>query len=206
MCTNTNLEFRKVPSLLFLYEISEDGRYLRNIKSKKYLSIKLDRHHSKAGYYTVFVSLKRKIVRRMVHRMVAECWLGPCPEGMQVDHIDRDTHNNHYSNLRYVTHSEQMKNRVLSDRLISIAKSNCMDWNKKISIPVLLSKDGSVIELPSMMAASKYISNAVGCTIDNARTRLKARRSHIFGFDVAYRNAETVRKRPQEARNSPQSI
>lgn len=37
MSKDSNLEFRKVPSLNFLYEISEDGRFLRNVKSKKYM-------------------------------------------------------------------------------------------------------------------------------------------------------------------------
>lgn len=36
MSKDSNLEFRKVPSLKFLYEISQDGRFLRNVKSKKY--------------------------------------------------------------------------------------------------------------------------------------------------------------------------
>ena len=30
-----NREFRKIPSLKFLYEVSEDGRIFRNVKSKK---------------------------------------------------------------------------------------------------------------------------------------------------------------------------
>ena len=41
--------------------------------------------------------------------MVAECWLGEKPEGYEIDHIDRNSQNNDYRNLRYVTRSEQMK-------------------------------------------------------------------------------------------------
>ena len=44
--------------------------------------------------------------------MVAECWLGEKPEGYEIDHIDRNSQNNDYRNLRYVTRSEQMKNRT----------------------------------------------------------------------------------------------
>ena len=33
--SKTNPEMRKIPSLQFLYEISEDGRIIRNVKSKK---------------------------------------------------------------------------------------------------------------------------------------------------------------------------
>ena len=43
-----------------------------------------------------------------VHRMVAECYIGPCPEGMEVDHIDGDKTNNHISNLQYLTPEENL--------------------------------------------------------------------------------------------------
>ena len=32
--TNSNLEFRKIKSLNFLYEVNENGTILRNVKSK----------------------------------------------------------------------------------------------------------------------------------------------------------------------------
>ena len=44
--TNSNLEFRKIKSLDFLYEINENGTIFRNVKSKKQNKIKLDMHHS----------------------------------------------------------------------------------------------------------------------------------------------------------------
>ena len=90
--TNSNLEFRKIKSLKFLYEVNENGTIFRNVKSKKQLKIKLDYHHSDAGYYTTFVHLggrkDSKIVRVPIHRAVAECWLGDIPDGYEVDHID----------------------------------------------------------------------------------------------------------------------
>jgi len=73
------------------------------------------------------VHLKEGTKRIMIHKVVAECWLGDCPDGYEVDHIDRNPHNNDYRNLRYVTHSKQMKNRVLSDRIINQAKQNCLN-------------------------------------------------------------------------------
>ena len=196
MSESSNLEFRKIPSLKFLYEISEDGRIVRNVKSKHQLSIKLDKHHSDTGYYAFWTCVTidgvRKVRRHMVHKIVAECWLGQCPDGLEVDHIDRNSHNNHYSNLHYVDHSGQMKNRKLGDHVIAQAKRNCAAWNDKISIRVTLKSDNNEITLPSLLEAARYLANIYGCTVDHARHKLKKRRSHIFDYDVSYLNAETA--------------
>jgi len=48
---------------------------------------------------------------RRLHQMVYEHYHGPLPEGMQVDHIDRDKLNCVPSNLRAATRSTQMANR-----------------------------------------------------------------------------------------------
>ena len=195
-----NLEFRKVPSLKYLYEISEDGRYVRNVKSKKYLTVKLDMHHSKVGYFYVWfcrkIDGKQKVFRRSIHSLVAECWHGTKPDGMEIDHIDRNPHNNHYSNLRYVTHSGQMKNRVLGDKVLNAAKTNCARWNASISIGVSLTEGDSTSTFASISEASRFIADTKGVKAESARHLLKRRRSHILGFDVTYRNAETVRQQP----------
>ena len=114
MSDNSNLEFRKIKSLKYLYEVNENGTIFRNVKSKKQLKIKLDMHHSKDGYYATFVHIGGRskdsyIKRIMIHSVVAECWLGDRPDGCEIDHIDRNTHNNDYRNLRYVTKSEQFQ-------------------------------------------------------------------------------------------------
>ena len=194
MSSGSNLEFRKIKSLNFLYEISEDGRIFRNVKSKKQRKIILDMHHSKHGYYAVWVIIKGKTKRVMIHQAVAECWLGDKPEGYEIDHIDRNAHNNHYTNLRYVTHSEQMKNRVLSDRIINQAKANCAEWVKLISKPVQLEPlDGSnAVQFPSMSAAAEFLGTEYSKPAEHMRAKLKKRRTVIYDYRVKYlRNAET---------------
>lgn len=191
---NSTLSFRKIPSLDLLYEVNENGTILRNIKSKKQIKIFLDLHHSKSGYYAALVNLKGKTTRVMIHKAVAECWLGPKPEGLEIDHIDRNTHNNHYSNLRYVNHSEQMKNRVLGEHIIKQAKANCAAWNAKISVKVTI--DGK--EYPSIMQAAGFLANLHGTRVEHMRSKLKKRRSCIYGHEVSYRNAETRRTHSTE--------
>lgn len=189
MKNNSNLEFRKIPSLLFLYEINENGTVFRNVKSKKCNKIKLDMHHSKVGYYCTFVRLKGVTKRVMIHKVVAECWLGKCPEGLEVDHIDRNPHNNHYTNLRYVTHSGQMKNRVLSDRIIEGAKRNCMKYVKEVlSKPVYtISPKGFLRRHYSMTECARFLQKHYpDKTVEHLRGKLKQRRKKIYDFRIVY--------------------
>lgn len=46
-----------------------------------------------------------------VHRLVAECFLENPDNKPEVDHIDRNPKNNRVENLRFVTHSENQKNK-----------------------------------------------------------------------------------------------
>ena len=202
MNTNSNLEFRKIKSLNFLYEVNENGTIFRNVKSKKQLKIKLDFHHSECGYYCTFVHIggrrpDAKIVRVMIHRVVAECWLGPCPEGMEVDHIDRNTHNNHYTNLRYVTHSEQMKNRDHSD----ISKTGAINLDKARRSrmkPVMVIGNGCEYNFESYAECARSLGNIYNVDPDMIRHKLKNHRSHIYDFDIIYLNAETVHDSSKE--------
>ena len=188
---NSNLEFRKIKSLKFLYEINENGTILRNVKSKKQIKIKLDTHHSKVGYYAAWICRDKKVQRLMIHKLVAECWLGDKPDGMEIDHIDRNAHNNHFSNLRYVSHSEQMKNRVLSAHVIKQATLNCRAYIKYISKPVTIIGRGEEKTFSSMSECARYMSELYGIDAENIRYKLKKRRSHIFDYDIYFLNAET---------------
>ena len=193
---NSNLEFRKIPSLKFLYEVNENGTILRNVKSKKQLKIKLDTHHSKKGYYVTFVHIggrKNPNYRRvMIHKVVAECWIGKKPDGYEIDHIDRNSHNNAYRNLRYVTKSEQMKNRDHT-RISATGAKNLERARKMRTKPVMLIDDNESICFNSYADCSRFLANKYQKTFESMRYRLKKHRSHIFDYDIKYlRNAETI--------------
>lgn len=49
---------------------------------------------------------------RYVHCLVMEEFVGPKPEGMEVNHIDGDLTNNAVRNLEYITHAENMRHAV----------------------------------------------------------------------------------------------
>ena len=45
--STSNLEFRKIPSLKFLYEVNSNGTVIRNVKSKRHLKCFIERRQCK---------------------------------------------------------------------------------------------------------------------------------------------------------------
>lgn len=170
METNREVTYRKVPSLDFLYEISEDGKHLRNIKSKKYHRSYKD----KDGYYYYHIPFKGEYVFRKAHRLVAECWMGPCPKGYEVDHFDHNRSNNHYSNLSYVTHQQNSQHRDHAN----MSKANVL----RLGNPVKINDK----QFASFTEAAKYLSELTGTPANTIRHYLKVRRSYIHGYKVSY--------------------
>lgn len=57
-----------------------------------------------------------------VHRLVAELFIGPCPEGLQVNHKNGDKADNRVENLEYVTRSQNIQHsyRVLGRPIVAV--------------------------------------------------------------------------------------
>ena len=62
---------------------------------------------------------------RMAHRLVMEVFVGPCPDGMEVRHLDGDQANNRLENLTYGTRSENMRDIVRHGRHHWKNKTHC---------------------------------------------------------------------------------
>lgn len=94
------------------YSVSSLGR-IRNTKKE---TIRVPDINSK-GYARLRLVRGGKIIRKFVHRLVAEVFIAN-PEGKpMVDHIDGDYHNNRLDNLRWATRSENMLNgKVRKDK------------------------------------------------------------------------------------------
>lgn len=60
------------------------------------------------GYYQVHLNIKTHVYDRLVHRLVAEAFIGPCPKGKEVNHKNGNRRDNRVENLEYVTHRENL--------------------------------------------------------------------------------------------------
>ena len=69
------------------------------------------------GYLVVGPSVKGAQKLILVHQLVAAAFLGPCPEGMQINHIDCNKMNNRAENLEYVTQLENVRHAVANGRV-----------------------------------------------------------------------------------------
>lgn len=86
------------------YVVFEDGTIISKMKGTSMSS-----HDNGRGYLILNLRIGGKSRIKGVHRVVAEAFI-PNPDNLSdVDHIDGDMRNNHVSNLRWLTHGDNIK-------------------------------------------------------------------------------------------------
>lgn len=105
---------KDIPTYEDKYAITEDGSYIIDKERMKpiYRWI-IDRR----GYKSWVCQLhcpKRGRKHHMVHRLVLSAWVGPPADDLrtEVNHIDGNGLNNHYSNLEWCTKAENQRHAV----------------------------------------------------------------------------------------------
>ena len=81
-------------------------------------------HHG-IGHEHVMLSRSRERVTAQVHRLVLAAHIGPCPDGMEVLHINGDPTDNRLTNLRYGTRSENNRDKVRHGTDHNESKTHC---------------------------------------------------------------------------------
>jgi len=96
------------------YEISNFGNCRRKLKNGTYREIKgslMTTPSSKTYTQRYFQTQQNgKRTNHLFSHLVAKCFIGERPDGLVIDHIDQNPHNNHYTNLRYITPKENSYN------------------------------------------------------------------------------------------------
>lgn len=95
------------------YAISQSGNVL-DLRSKKLM--KQYPNKNAGDYFQVSLINECGYKSFRVHRLVAETFL-PNPNNLpEVDHIDRNRHNNHIDNLRWCSRSENQINKIIPQK------------------------------------------------------------------------------------------
>ena len=132
--------YKDVPGYEKSYQVSNLGnvRSLDRVASDgRKLKGKLIRLQNHFGYRSVTLSKDSEVKTFTVHKLVMASFIGPRPDGLDIDHWDENKANNKLSNLSYMTKAENnyrsRKNMTSTHRGVSWRKSRNM-WRSQIKI------------------------------------------------------------------------
>jgi len=96
-------EFYQVSNLGNVKRIKDNynksiNRNTKSIRSDGYIAVKLHRNNIGKSF--------------MIHRLVLEAFVGPCPDKMECRHLDGNRQNNNLKNLKWGTHKENIKDMI----------------------------------------------------------------------------------------------
>lgn len=107
------------------------------------------------GYCRVTLCKDGQHTRKMIHVLVLEAFIGPCPEGMECCHRDGSRSNNRVDNLRWGTKKENASDRDGHGRTFRGESQ----WNAKMT-------EEKVREVRLLYATGKYLLRELGERFD----------------------------------------
>jgi len=153
------------------YMISEDGRIKGQQGGWKMGTKHGVQSQSSTNVYrrselTKWIGDKKVRKKKYIHTLVSEAFLGECPDGYQVNHIDGDTSHNDVSNLQYVNKSENNKRAYKNGRKPPNEKA-----------VVLIKPDGTF----SRFKSSSEGARETGCSIASVSKSISEKRKNGCG-------------------------
>jgi len=174
--------YKEIPGFEGKYSVSNFG----NVKSLNYLNQKYERqlvpikHHG--GYLVVHLGSS---CIKMIHTLVANTFI-PNPYGKKfVNHIDGNKHNNHVSNLEWVTSKENI-NHAIKTGLKDPHKNNHPKGRDVVNSRKVLqySKTGAFIKCYDCISDA---AREIGCNpcmiVNNAAGRTKSAHGYVWKYD-----------------------
>lgn len=115
------------------------------------------------GYQQVILYRAAKKKTHLVHRIVLDAFVGPCPENMEGCHGDGDRENNSLENLRYGTRKENLADRFAHG---TVAQGEGVKTSKLTADEVLkiraIGTSMSQREIAKIFGVSQY---AISCVL-----------------------------------------
>ena len=139
-------EWRDVVGYEGKYWISSFGRTLSYQPSLKNPFRIRKPQKDKLGYYKLSLYKDSKQSPRWIHRLVAQAFLPNPMKLNEIDHIDGNPSNNIASNLRWVTHRENMNNPISLNRHKSMKGIPNVKLNKKVVLLPLENEGITIFE------------------------------------------------------------
>ena len=99
--------WRDAPGYGGLYEVNREGD-VRSIRRKQLIA----KWPNYLGYMIVTLWKNGKKLHFRVGRLVASAFIGPCPCGMELCHMDGDNQNDDANNLRWDTHKNNEDHKI----------------------------------------------------------------------------------------------
>ena len=141
-----------------VYEVSEHG----DVRSRDRVIQRGGRKHSikgqilthnicRKGYHRVGLHKDGKRQYKAVHRLVAKLFVDNPGSKPEVNHIDGDKSNNHYTNLEWVTRSENIKHAVDNDLMTHLVENS----KAQRKLVFKTDADGNEFHYHSLAEASK---------------------------------------------------
>lgn len=102
------------------------GQYFVDIDGSVYnrYGLKLKPQKQYKGYLVLGLRADGRSITKGIHRLVAETYLDNPNNLSDVDHIDGDRTNNHLSNLRWLSHGDNIKHSYDSGRRSATGTNN----------------------------------------------------------------------------------
>jgi len=110
------------------YEASNHGR-IRRVGKASYLPLPPRKTYTLSGYEWVTIRTPERVRCLRVHALVAVAFLGPRPDGMQINHINGIKTDNRPDNLEYVTPQQNSQHAVA----LGLRPVGERVWNAKLT-------------------------------------------------------------------------
>lgn len=125
--------FKPIPGYEGYYEVSDRGtvRSVRRIIMRSNGARQTIRervrktYQKKSGHLSTSLSKDGEIKAWDIHALVMRAFVSLPPEGMEVRHLDGNPRNNHLSNLRYGSRSENMQDMLRHGTGYEQSKTHC---------------------------------------------------------------------------------